>query len=124
MAGERRRAESINAKRFSSVGCSWVTSAMDSSMVAQGGISAGILVAFAVLYKVYTVVNHHRIRGKCCGKVWDASLDIDTTTPEQGPSPDGKAAAILSKEGRADGSESTTLDIPAVLAPIRAKREG
>ena len=96
---------------------------MDSPIVQQGGVSAGILLACGALYKLYLVVNHHRIRGKCCGKAWDASIDIDTTTPDSSTSPDGKAATILSKERRGE-EESTTLDIPAVIAPIRSKREG
>jgi hypothetical protein len=52
---------------------------MDQSTLQTGGISAGLVVACAVLYKIYTAVNHHKIRARCCGKVLDASLDIDTT---------------------------------------------
>ena len=47
----------------------------------QGGVSAGIVIALGVIYKLYLTINHHRVRGKCCGKAWDASIDIDETTP-------------------------------------------
>ena len=42
----------------------------------QGGVSAGLFVILAGLYKLF---NHHKIRGKCCGKSFDASVDIDST---------------------------------------------
>ena len=44
--------------------------------MAQGGVSAGVFVILAGLYKFF---NHHKIRAKCCGKSFDASVDIDTT---------------------------------------------
>jgi hypothetical protein len=30
---------------------------------------------------IYTAVNHKRIRSKCCGKILEASLDVENTTP-------------------------------------------
>ena len=30
---------------------------------------------------VYTAVNHKRVRSRCCGKVLEASLDVENTTP-------------------------------------------
>jgi hypothetical protein len=58
---------------------------MDSQIVQTGGLSAGFILASALLYKVYKVINHHRIRGRCCGKAWDASIDIDESSPTNAP---------------------------------------
>jgi hypothetical protein len=73
---------------------------MDQSTLQTGGISAGLVVACAVLYKIYTAVNHHKIRAKCCGKVIDASLDIDTTdadSPDTGSTKTTIAPRALAK---------------------------
>ena len=48
---------------------------MDSSGVSY------IAIAISSLSMVIGFVNHKRIRSKCCGKVYDASVDIETTTP-------------------------------------------
>jgi hypothetical protein len=60
---------------------------MDNSTLQTGGYSAGLIFGGALLYKLYSVINHHRIRGRCCGKTWDASIDIEGTTPSP-PSPE------------------------------------
>lgn len=38
-------------------------------------------VALSVTGIIYTAVNHKRIRSKCCGRVLEASIDVETTTP-------------------------------------------
>lgn len=43
----------------------------------SGIVSAVLIIGGAV----YTVVNHRRIRSKCCGHVMEASIDIEHTTP-------------------------------------------
>lgn len=48
---------------------------------ASGGIGALIVFALGVAYKIYTVVNHRRVRSTCCGKEISASIDVETTTP-------------------------------------------
>jgi hypothetical protein len=37
--------------------------------------------AISILTAVIGAINHKRIRSNCCGKVAEASLDIETTTP-------------------------------------------
>jgi hypothetical protein len=54
---------------------------MDSQTLQSGGASAGFIFAIALLYKLYHVINHHRIRSRCCGRTLDASIDIDGTSP-------------------------------------------
>jgi hypothetical protein len=49
---------------------------------ASGGIGASIILALGILYKIYNIVNHHRVRSNCCGKKIEVSLDIDETTPK------------------------------------------
>ena len=41
------------------------------------------LVGFAISIAgaIYTAVNHKRVRSKCCGKLLEASLDVENTTP-------------------------------------------
>jgi len=58
----------------------------------SGGVGASIVIALGVLYKIYTAVNHHRIRSKCCGREIEASIDVDETTPKNSnPRVDGIA---------------------------------
>jgi hypothetical protein len=42
-----------------------------------GGSGAAIL---SILGVIYTAVNHKRVRAKCCGKTFEAELDIGSTT--------------------------------------------
>jgi hypothetical protein len=35
----------------------------------------------SVVGAIYTAINHKRVRSKCCGKVMEASLDVENTTP-------------------------------------------
>ena len=35
----------------------------------------------SVLGAIYTAVNHKRLRSRCCGKVIEASIDVENTTP-------------------------------------------
>jgi len=41
-----------------------------------------VSIVISVLGTIITIVNHKRIRSKCCGTVIDASIDINNTTPE------------------------------------------
>lgn len=50
---------------------------------ASGGIGASIVLGLGIAYKIYTAVNHHRIRSTCCGKDLEASIDVDETTPKK-----------------------------------------
>jgi hypothetical protein len=61
---------------------------MDTQTLQTGGLSAGFIFGAALLYKLYHVINHHRIRSRCCGQTLDASIDIDgTTATSPTPSP-------------------------------------
>jgi hypothetical protein len=48
----------------------------------SGGIGAAIVLIAGILYKIYTVVNHKHLRSRCCGKEFDAAIDIDDSTPK------------------------------------------
>jgi len=54
---------------------------MDNNMVLS---ISGIVISIAGV--IYTAVNHKRIRSNCCGKVLEASIDIEGTTPPTKPS--------------------------------------
>jgi hypothetical protein len=46
------------------------------------GSAAGLAsIAIHVAEKLLMVVNHKRVRSRCCGKQLDSSLDIEETTP-------------------------------------------
>lgn len=51
------------------------------------GITSDVLSVVAIVVSVVGtvigVVNHKRIRSKCCGRAVEASLDIENTTPSQ-----------------------------------------
>jgi hypothetical protein len=51
---------------------------MDSTTAGGLGIF-GILISAGGI--IYSAVNHKKFRCRCCGKVWDASIDIDPTEP-------------------------------------------
>jgi len=55
---------------------------MDQSLLIQAGVSATTVSILVILYRVYLAVNHHRIRSTCCGKDFNASIDIEETTPK------------------------------------------
>ncbi len=40
-----------------------------------------VALAISVAGIIYGIVNHKQIKSKCCGKVLEASLDIDSTKP-------------------------------------------
>jgi hypothetical protein len=64
---------------------------MDTQTLQSGGASAGFIFAIGLLYKLYKVINHHRIRSRCCGRTLDASIDIDGTSPSVAVSPPATA---------------------------------
>lgn len=47
----------------------------------SGGIGAAIVFALGILYKIFAEINHRRIRSNCCGQLFTASIDVETTTP-------------------------------------------
>jgi hypothetical protein len=61
-------------------------------MQSESGNALGIIgFIMSIIGIIYTAVNHKHIRGKCCGKDIDISLDIDSTT-------DTEKAAKAAKE--------------------------
>jgi hypothetical protein len=52
---------------------------------ASGGIGAALMLALGVAYRIYTAVNHRRVRSTCCGKELSASIDVEDTTPAEKP---------------------------------------
>lgn len=56
---------------------------MDNNQLATAGLTSGLTIAIALLYKIYKIVNHKRIRSNCCGKKLEASIDIENTTPPE-----------------------------------------
>jgi hypothetical protein len=56
---------------------------MDNSQITTAGLTATFTVLAGLIYKVYKVVNHKRVRSSCCGKKLEASLDIENTTPPE-----------------------------------------
>lgn len=59
-----------------------------------GGSGAAIL---SVLGVIYTAVNHKRVKAKCCGKTFEAELDIGSTEEATATVPKVTKAAATSK---------------------------
>ena len=57
---------------------------MDNNTLTTAGLASTFTIAAAILYKIYLVVNHKRIRSNCCGTKLEASIDIEETTPPSG----------------------------------------
>jgi len=51
---------------------------MDST---DSSILSMIAIGVSVITAVVGVINHKRIRSNCCGKIAEASIDIENTTP-------------------------------------------
>jgi hypothetical protein len=47
----------------------------------DSSILSMIAIGVSVLTAVVGVINHKRIRSNCCGKIAEASIDIENTTP-------------------------------------------
>ena len=42
-----------------------------------GAVLGGTSLFFSILGIVYSAINHKHLRSKCCGKVYEVSIDID-----------------------------------------------
>lgn len=51
----------------------------------EGNITGTIAVVISVATAIIGVINHRRIRSKCCGRHLEASVDIENTTPPRAP---------------------------------------
>jgi len=119
VAGDKCRPGANSIKANNSPSVTPTFDGMDSQMVAQGGVSAGVLIAAAILYRVYTVVNHHAIRGRCCGRTFDASIDIDPTTPKAIPLPAAKAPSPSEYDDSPDEEKKTDSPLHIAIHPPR-----
>jgi len=43
--------------------------------------TSGLVLSFIGI--LYSAINHKQIRSKCCGRVMEVSIDIDTTVPQR-----------------------------------------
>jgi len=55
-----------------------------------GNTLGGIGLFISLCGIVYTAINHKKIRGTCCGKKIDFSIDIDTTADKKKPGDESK----------------------------------
>lgn len=86
-------------------------------MQSESGNALGVIgFIMSIIGIIYTAVNHKHIRGKCCGKDIDISLDIDSTT-------DTEKAAKAAKEKDA-AEEAADKDAEAAEAAEAAKNKG
>lgn len=44
-------------------------------------ITSGVAIIVSVATAIIGLINHKRIRSKCCGREATASIDIENTTP-------------------------------------------
>ena len=52
---------------------------MDYSTI--GGIAGLLSLAIVITERLVGLINHKRVKSKCCGRVAEASLDVENTTP-------------------------------------------
>lgn len=48
-----------------------------------GEIMSAVAIIVSIGGTIIGIVNHKRIRSKCCGRNLEASIDIENTTPPQ-----------------------------------------
>jgi hypothetical protein len=49
----------------------------------SAGLGSGTVAILMIAYKLYTMMNHTRIKSQCCGKKFEASIDVEKTTPAE-----------------------------------------
>ena len=54
-------------------------SRMDSS---TGAVAGYVSIALVIARELFHLINHSRVRSKCCGAVVDASIDVGSTSPD------------------------------------------
>jgi len=83
---------------------------------ASGGVGAVSVLVLGLLYKLYQIINHRRIRSNCCGKVFVVALDIDETTPRQNQ--------ILPEQSliKSDQPVINQIKVPELSAKVDIKR--
>ena len=54
---------------------------MDATTMSQVGMSGGVVSILAIAYQVFKWVNHRHFRSRCCGKVFEGEIDVDTPEP-------------------------------------------
>lgn len=69
-----------------------------------GGSGAAILSVLGVLY---TAVNHKRVKAKCCGKTFEAEIDIGSTEATA-TAPKGAASSKVHPEPDIEKGEAST----------------
>ena len=52
---------------------------MDYSSI--GGIAGLVSLVIVIADRVIIIINHKRVRSKCCGRATEISLDVESTTP-------------------------------------------
>jgi hypothetical protein len=63
----------------------------------SGAVGASSIVVLGILYKIYQAINHKHLRSRCCNKEFDASIDIDDSTPKTNP--------VIVRDGTADRAD-------------------
>jgi hypothetical protein len=58
-----------------------------------GAVLGGTGLFISLIGIVYSAINHKNIRSKCCGKVLEVSIDIDSTEQKKPASPFGVSQA-------------------------------
>ena len=90
---------------------------MDSTTAGGLGIF-GILMSAGGL--LYSAINHKKFRCHCCGKVLDASIDIDPTEPVVVKKKDSK----LDEEMGQNEMEEESVPTPPPTPPRKKHRRG
>ncbi len=67
-----------------------------------GPILGGVGIALSVLTMIFTAINHKKVKAKCCNKVIEMSLDVDSTNrnsvkihPEASSEPSGQPKVVV-----------------------------
>ena len=56
---------------------------MDNNSLTTAGLTSGLTLSVAILYKIYKVVNHKRCKSRCCNYDLENSIDIGDITPPE-----------------------------------------
>jgi len=81
---------------------------MDLQTLASAGISSGVIVVLAVLYKIFCWMNGHKIVSDCCGKKTEVGFIVaDMTPPKHHVKPHPETKSHLEQKPCEDDSQNT-----------------
>jgi hypothetical protein len=77
-----------------------------------GTVLGGAGLFISILGVIYSAINHKHIRSKCCGKVYEVSIDIDPTESAKKVQAEAQQAEAQQAEAQQAEAEQAEKGLP------------